>query len=90
VELDLDQPTRTEAVDAQNADQVAIMRGPQVLFAIADQQPQIRREQLAHLNLSKAANNDWTLDVGGSNLLLRPFYDIGTEVYQTYCKVSSA
>jgi len=90
VELDLDQTIRTEAVDAQNTDQVAIMRGPQVLFAIADQQPEIRREQLAHPHLSKAANNDWNLDVGGSNLLLRPFYDIGTEVYQTYCKVSAA
>ena len=89
VELDLDQPTRTEAVDAQNADQVAIVRGPQVLFAIADQQPEIRRELLAHPRLSKAAGNDWTMDVGGSNLLLRPFYDIGKEIYQTYCKVAS-
>ena len=87
VQLDLDQPARTEAVDAQNPDQVAILRGPQVLFAIADKQPEIRREQLAHPLLSRAAQNDWALDAGGSKLLLRPFADIGEEVYQTYCKV---
>ena len=90
VELDLDMPVRTEAVDAQNPDQVAIMRGPQVLFAISEKQPEISRKHIKSLQLAKAANNDWTLDAGGSNLLLRPFYDIGTEVYQTYCKVTAA
>jgi uncharacterized protein len=83
VELDIDQPVQTEAVDAQNRDQVAILRGPQVLFAISDQQPVLTREQLAHPRLSKARNNDWELD----GLLLRPFASIGGEVYQTYSKV---
>ncbi len=83
VELDIDQPVRTEAVDAQNPNQVALLRGPQVLFAIADKQPELRREQLARPRLSKARNEDWTLD----GLLLRPFASIGEEVYQTYSKV---
>src|ERR1700733_2614321 len=39
VELELDQPVRTEPVDPQNAGQVALMRGPQVLFAISAEQP---------------------------------------------------
>ncbi len=89
VELDLNQPTRTEPVDAQNPDQIAILRGPQVLFAIADSQPGIPRDQLARLQLSKAANHDWTLDVANAKLLLRPFADIDKEVYQTYCKVTA-
>jgi len=42
VELDLDQPLRTEAVDAQTPDRVALLRGPQVLFAISDDQPVLR------------------------------------------------
>ncbi|MEO7144898.1 MAG: beta-L-arabinofuranosidase domain-containing protein, partial [Bryobacteraceae bacterium] len=89
VELDVDQPVRTEAVDAQHADQVAILRGPQVLFAIANEQPELRREQLARPRLSKAGNGDWTVDAGGAGVLLRPFPAIGDEVYQTYCKVGA-
>jgi hypothetical protein len=83
----LDQPVRTEAVDLQNTDQVALIRGPQVLFAISGKQPELTREQLTHLRLSRAGNSDWTLDLGQSSLLLRPFASIGDEVYQTYCKV---
>jgi len=45
IELDLDQPLRTEAVDAQTPDRVAVMRGPQVLFAISDDQPELRGNQ---------------------------------------------
>jgi hypothetical protein len=89
VELDVDQPVRTEAVDPQNADQVAVMRGPQVLFAISDAQPRLRRDQLARLQLAKAANSDWTLQVERSKVLLRPFASIGDEIYQTYWRVVS-
>lgn len=87
VELDLDQPTRTEAVDRQTTDQVAILRGPQVLFAISDKQPEIPSERFTHPRLEKAANDDWTLNLGESTLLLRPFASIGEEIYQTYCRV---
>ena len=87
VELELDQPVWTEAVDAQTKDQVAIVRGPQVLFAISDKQPEISSERLARPRLDKAANDDWTFNIGESSLLLRPFANIGEEVYQTYCKV---
>ena len=86
VELDLDQPATTQPVDQQNTDQVAILRGPQVLFAIAGKQPEIPRERLARLRLDRAGNNDWRLDVGKSSLLLRPFADIREEIYQTYSK----
>jgi hypothetical protein len=89
VELDVDQPVRTEAVDPQNADQVAVMRGPQVLFALSDAQPQLRRDQLARLQLARAGNSDWTLQVERSKVLLRPFASIGDEVYQTYWRVVS-
>jgi DUF1680 family protein len=86
IELDVDQPVRSEAVDLQTADQVALVRGPQVLFAISEKQPELTREQLSHLRLAKVGNNDWTLDLGQSSALLRPFASIGDEVYQTYWK----
>jgi DUF1680 family protein len=90
VEFDIDQQVRTEAVDAENPNQVAILRGPQVLFGISSQQPELPSEQLSRLQLAKAANNDWTLEAGSASLLLRPFADIGEETYQTYLAVSSA
>ena len=65
------------------------MRGPQVLFAISDTQPELKRDQLARLQLAKAANSDWTLQVERSKVLLRPFPSIGDEVYQTYWRVVS-
>jgi len=76
-------------VDLQNSDQVALIRGPQVLFAISEKQPELTHEQLAHARLSRAGNNDWTLGLGQTSVLLRPFASIGDEVYQTYCKVLS-
>jgi DUF1680 family protein len=90
VEFDIDQRVRTEAVDAENPDQVAILRGPQVLFGISGQQPELTAEQHGHLQLAKAANNDWTLQTGSASVLLRPFADIGEETYHTYLKDGSA
>lgn len=89
VELELDQSVRTEAVDARNPDQVALVRGPQVLFAISNEQPEIRPEHLVRPRLSRLENNDWVLEVDRAKLLLRPFADIGDEIYQTYLKVAA-
>ena len=88
VEFELDQRVSTRAVDKQTPDQVAIVRGPQVLFAIADKQPELAARDLARLNPQRASRNDWNASVGGQPLLLRPFYDIGDEQYQTYLKVA--
>ncbi len=99
VKFDIDQTIRVEAVDPQTPDQVALVRGPQVLFAIAGQQPQARREQLARLQPYKTQNSivakrrtapeddDWKLDLDGTTILLRPFSRIHDETYQTYWKV---
>jgi hypothetical protein len=69
IELEIDQSLRYEPVDAQNPNQVALLRGPQVMFAITDTQPKISRRQLTALP---------------SNVRLLPFGSIGDEVYQTY------
>jgi len=90
LEFDIHQQVRTEAVDAENPDQVAILRGPQVLFGISSQQPELTPEELNRLQLTKAANDDWTLEAGSSSLLLRPFADIREETYQTYFRVGKA
>ena len=82
---------RAEAVDAENPDQVAILRGPQVLFWNFRSTTRTNSSsRVNRLQLTKAANNDWTMEAGSSSLLLRPFADIGEETYQTYLTVSSA
>jgi DUF1680 family protein len=85
VELEIDQPVRTLPVDRQTPNQVAIVRGSQVLFAISEMQPQLTRHQLEKPALTRAGANDWHL----GDLLLRPFPYIGDEVYQTYLQVVS-
>jgi uncharacterized protein len=87
LELEIDQSVRTEAVDPQTADQIALIRGAQVLFAISDSQPQLRREQLVNLRPAKGQSDNWTLKLDGSTILLRSFSNIGEETYQTYWKV---
>jgi uncharacterized protein len=87
VELELDQSVRTEPVDPQNQYQVAILRGPQVLFAISDKQPELNREQLAGPQLTKAERTDWLLQTEQEAVTLRPFASIQDEIYQTYLRV---
>ena len=73
IELEIDQPVRYEPVDAQNPSQVALLRGPQVMFALAETQPKLSRRQLT------AAPGD---------IPLRSFGSIGDEMYQTYWEVT--
>jgi DUF1680 family protein len=73
IELEIDQGFRYEPVDAQNPSQVALLRGPQVMFALTETQPTLSRRQLT---------------ASPSGLRLQPFGSIGDEVYQTYWEVT--
>src|SRR5437879_5458552 len=54
VELELPMPLRLEPVDANHPNLVALMRGPLVLFAVADSQPAFEKAELLR---AQAANN---------------------------------
>jgi len=73
IELELDQSFRYEPVDAQNPNQVALLHGPQVMFALTETQPKVSRQQLT---------------AAPPGFRLRPFGSIGAEVYQTYWEVT--
>lgn len=90
IEFELDQPVRTEAVDAQTPDQVAILRGPQVLFGITGQPRELKRDELRRIVLRRAGGADWTWGAAENPLTLRPFWAIGDEAYQTYWNVREA
>ena len=74
IELEIGQTARYEAIDPQTPDQVALVRGPQVMFALSDMQPKITRRQAARGEVP--------------DLPLGPFGAIHDEVYQTYWQVA--
>jgi uncharacterized protein len=73
IELEIDQSVRYEPVDAQHPNQVALMRGPQVMFALTDSQPKLPRRPLTALP---------------GDIRMLPFGSIRDEVYQTYWEVT--
>ena len=77
IELELDQTLRCEPVDAQTPSEVALLRGPQVLFALTETQLKLSRRQVA----------SGKVEMG--DVKLRPFGEIGDEAYQTYWEVTA-
>jgi hypothetical protein len=88
IELEIAQPLQYEPVDAQTPGQVALLRGPQVMFALADTQPKLSRRQLTSAKIEKAQGDDWVARTETGDIRLRPFGAIGSEVYQTYWDVT--
>jgi len=88
IEFEIAQPLQYEPVDPQNVDQVALLRGPQVLFAVTAAQPTVSRRQLLAAKIEKAAGGDWMAHLDSGDVRLRTFDAIGDETYQTYWKVT--
>src|SRR5215469_16006643 len=85
IELELPMPLRLETVDANHPNLVALMRGPLVLFAVADLQPSFDRNALLQAKSTNNTKGDWQATaVDGSNLTMRPFMNIDKENYSTY------
>ena len=81
IELGIDQRLQYEPVDAQNPSQVALLRGPQVMFALAEAQPRLSRRQLTSARIDHGVAHTEAGDI-----TVRTFGSIGDEVYQTYWK----
>jgi DUF1680 family protein len=90
VELELAMPLRLEQVDVQHADQVALLRGPLVLFGVADSQPSFEKAELLR---AKPANNTTGDSIAnaadGKPISMRPFMGIKEESYSTYVSLKS-
>jgi DUF1680 family protein len=90
VELELPMPLRIEAVDVQHADQVALMRGPLVLFAVAESQPAFAKAALLRAEFTKnAAGDSIATSADGKQISMRPFISIKDESYSTYVQLKS-
>ncbi len=88
LQFEIDQPVRTEPVDAQTPDRVAVLRGSQVLFALAPQPPLITRAQSQAIQISRQENH-WSYRQESNAVPLRPFWQIKDEIYQTYWKIQA-
>jgi uncharacterized protein len=90
VELELSTPLRLERVDSQHPDQMALLRGPVVMFAVADSQPSFDRAELLRAKAAGNGSADFTANASnGSAVTMRPFQNINEESYSTYVKVNS-
>ena len=74
---------RLEAVDAQNPNQVALVRGPIALFAVGGIPSRIKRNQLLAAT-RVAASEDWQVTMDEGMLTMRPFASIMNENYRLY------
>ena len=90
VDLELPMPLRLESVDAQHPVLVALVRGPLVLFAVADSQPTLERSALLAARATNNSTGDWMVQsVTGQPVTFRPFMSIGDENYSTYVALRS-
>ncbi len=77
VELTLPMPLRLEAIDREHPDTVALMRGPLVLFALAEN-PQLTRKQVL------TVENDSSGRSRIGDVKFAPFFAIEEQSYSTY------
>jgi hypothetical protein len=87
VEFEIGMPLRLEAVDEQNANTVALVRGPLALFAVGDIPAKLTRSQLLAATAASQSSQDWVVGSGAHSLTLRPFAALGDETYRLYHKV---
>jgi DUF1680 family protein len=90
VELELPMPLRLEPVDANHPKQVALMRGPLVLFAVSDSQPSFDKAELLRAPLAtNDAGDSVATSANGKAISMRPFISIKEENYSTYVLLTS-
>ncbi len=82
IELTLPLPVRLEPVDAQHPNTVAVVRGPLVLFAAADGQTPVTREQLLRVSVVNR------VETGSGSIQMLTFPEIQEQRYTTYLQVT--
>ena len=88
IEVEFDMPLRLEAIDDQDRDNVALMRGPLALLAVGEIPQRIERKQLLSASSVAQSTSDWTAQTDAGVLTLRPFSAIMSERYRLYNRVT--
>jgi len=86
VELELPLRKRLEPIDPRHPKTVALLCGPQVLFAITDVPPVATGQQL--LSAKKIGERAWQVETAAGPLNMLPFTAISDEQYSTYLVIA--
>jgi hypothetical protein len=86
IELELPMMLRLVAVDERHPNLVALVRGPQVLFAVIEKSPDVSRKQL--LAARPIDSRTWLVETAQGSLRMMPFTEIADQPYSTYLKCS--
>lgn len=89
VEYEIGMPMRLQAVDPQNRQIVALVRGPVALFATGSLPAGFTQAQLLGASRASATSDDWLVTDGAGKITFRPFEAIGDEPYRLYHNVAS-
>lgn len=84
IDLVIDRTLRAEPVDAQHPERVAMMHGPLALFAIGDDLPSFKPEQLASLRQTAQGATEWCIAGQPRGPAFRPYFEIGSEPTRLY------
>jgi uncharacterized protein len=82
VEFEIGMPLRLQAVDAQNPNTAALLRGPLALFGTGILPAKFTRAQL--LTAASRTSEDWLVQGDAGKIAFRPFAAIGDEPYRLY------
>src|SRR5260370_27185228 len=84
VEFEMDMPLRLQAVDSEDPNLVALLRGPLALFAVGDLPGRITREELLSHTAASRSSDDWIVKADTGSLTFRSFTPIGDDGYRLY------
>jgi DUF1680 family protein len=89
VEMEFAMSASLESVDPQHPDVVAPVYGPLALFAIGPLPEKMRRSTLLEAARLAPATSAWQAKTPQGDMVLKPFAEIGDEIYRLYHKVDS-
>ncbi|HTB98213.1 MAG TPA: beta-L-arabinofuranosidase domain-containing protein [Terracidiphilus sp.] len=87
IEIEFDMPTTLEAVDPQHPNAMAVVHGPQALFAVGDVPVSATKADLMSVSQVSASSMNWKTASGA--VTLRPFTAVRDEHYRLYLKVEA-
>jgi uncharacterized protein len=89
IEYELGMPVRLQAVDPEDPQLVALIRGPIVLFGVGNLPASFSRAQLLAASSASQSSAEWLVQSDGGKVTFRPFTAIGEEPYRLYQKVGA-
>ena len=87
VDFEIGMPLRLQAVDPENPQIVALLRGPLALFGVGNLPSNFSRAQLLAASTASQSSEDWLVQGDAGKNTFRPFGAIGEEPYRLYHKV---